>query len=127
MVRQIDAVEKVEKAERRGNGLKKLAAVAALGIVATGAFAADTQTDSFSELLDVITKWMKGSLGKVIALFGFIGTFVLYAMTHRGSVLFIGVLISLIAGGLVGIVNTFFDIGATSFHDPDATTTGTGG
>jgi len=31
---------------------------------------------------------------------------VVYLMTHKGSVLFVGVIISVIAGGLVGIVST---------------------
>lgn len=109
---------KVQKVERKEKGLKKLAAIAAIG-AATGAFAsgnATTANDSFGDLLNLMIQWMQGNLGKVIALFGFIGTFILYAMTHRGSVLFIGVLISIIAGGLVGIVLTFFNIGQNSFQ-----------
>lgn len=109
-------LNKLAKVERKQNGLKKIALIGGLGL-ATGAFAGgttDTQ-DSFYDLFQLMSAWMQGSLGKVIAIFGFIGTFILYAMTHRGSVLFIGVLISLIAGGLVGIVLTFFNIGQQSF------------
>lgn len=104
-----------------------LAGVATLGLT-TAAFAAggtpggaggksfgDT-SDSFGDLLKQFTDWMRGNLGKLLALIGFIGTFVIYLMTHKGSVLFIGVIISLIAGGLVGIVATFFSAGEKAFE-----------
>ena len=102
-----------------------LAGVATLGLT-TAAFASGTpgaaaktfgdQSDSFGDLLSQFTEWMRGNLGKLLALIGFIGTFVIYLMTHKGSVLFIGVIISLIAGGLVGIVATFFSAGEKAFE-----------
>lgn len=105
-----------------------LAGVATLGL-STAAFASGgtptpgaaaktfgDQSDSFGDLLSQFTEWMRGNLGKLLALIGFIGTFVIYLMTHKGSVLFIGVIISLIAGGLVGIVATFFSAGEKAFE-----------
>jgi trbC/VIRB2 family len=104
-----------------------LAGVATLGLT-TAAFASGTpgggaaaktfgdNSDSFGDLLKQFTEWMRGNLGKLLALIGFIGTFVIYLMTHKGSVLFIGVIISLIAGGLVGIVATFFSAGEKAFE-----------
>lgn len=74
------------------------------------------KSDSFGQLLGTIITWMQGNLGKLLALFGFIGTFVIYLMTHKGSVLFIGIIISLIAGGIVGIVQTFFEAGKSAFE-----------
>ena len=103
-----------------------LAGVATLGL-STAAFASGgtpgaaaktfgDQSDSFGDLLSQFTEWMRGNLGKLLALIGFIGTFVIYLMTHKGSVLFIGVIISRIAGGLVGIVATFFSAGEKAFE-----------
>jgi type IV secretory pathway VirB2 component (pilin) len=95
-------------------GLVALASVAALSTVAT-AGTLGTTSDSFGDLLNVFVTWMNGNLGKMLALLGFIGTFVIYLMTHKGGVLFIGIIISLIAGGLVGIVSTFFAAGSAAF------------
>ena len=67
----------------------------------TSAFA--SSANSFGDLFTTFTNWLTGNLGKLLALLGFAGTFVVYMMTHRGSVLFIGLVISLIAGGMVGI------------------------
>ena len=92
---------------------KGLVAVAAL-TVASSAFAADTD-GSFTDLLKVFTDWLQGDLGRLLALLGMAGTFVAFLMTHRFSVLFIGIIISLVAGGLVSISKTMFLLGTTSF------------
>jgi len=55
------------------------------------------------------------NLGKTLSLLGFIGTFIIYSMTHKGYVLMIGIITSLIAGGLVGISSTFFNAGQAAF------------
>ena len=47
------------------------------------ATAGDTNDGSFSQLLGVFNDWMTGSLGKLLALLGFIGTFLIYLMTHH--------------------------------------------
>jgi type IV secretory pathway VirB2 component (pilin) len=110
----------VEKIEKRKGNLSKIVATGLL-LGATSAFAdgyADwaSSDDSFGDLLGTFISWLTGNLGKTIALLGFVGTFVIYLFTHKGSVLFIGVLISLIAGGLVGIVATFFNFGSSAFQ-----------
>lgn len=114
----------IAKVEKKGKISKVLVATAVLTI-GTSLFASDgyeswaTNDDSFGDLLGTFIQWLTGNLGKTIALLGFIGTFVIYLFTHKGSVLFIGILISLIAGGLVGIVATFFNFGSSAFaiHD----------
>jgi hypothetical protein len=89
------------------------------GIVAAGALALASSSfaggDSFGDLLGTFTEWLTGNLGKLLALLGFAGTFLVYMMTHKGSVLFIGIVISLVAGGMVGISETFFNAGSSSF------------
>ena len=95
-------------------GLVAMAAVSALASSASAAALGDT-TDSFGSLLGLFVTWMQGNLGKMLALLGFIGTFVIYLMTHKAGVLFIGIIISIIAGGMIGIVSTFFDAGTGAF------------
>lgn len=77
--------------------------------------------DSFGDLYLVFEDWIQGNLGKLLALIGFTITFTIYIMANMtGKIvtvnnLFIGSFISLLAGGLVGIANTFFNLGATTF------------
>jgi hypothetical protein len=52
----------------------------------------------FSEFSGEVKSWFSGSLGYLIALFAFTGTVIIYAFTHRHGVLFIGFLISFLAG-----------------------------
>jgi type IV secretory pathway VirB2 component (pilin) len=89
-------------------------AVASLVAVAmtNSAFASG---DSFGDLFNTFSDWLTGNLGKLLALLGFAGTFIIYMMTHKGTVLFIGIVISLIAGGMVGISETFFIAGSSAF------------
>lgn len=70
---------------------------------------------SFDNFYAAIVDWIQGSLGYVIALLGVIGTMIIYAFTHKGSVLFIGMLLSFFVGGAVGISRTMFDIGGSTF------------
>ena len=106
-------IEKVKTNYKMSKGLIAFSAVA----ISTSAFAALAApgTDSFGQLLAQFETWLSGNLGKLLALLGFIGTFIIYLMTHKGSVLFVGIVISLIAGGISGITQTFFDAGATAF------------
>ncbi len=120
-IKNVDSasVEKVENKSKLGKGLFALAAIgAASSAFASGGTASGWAgtDDSFGDLLGTFIDWLGGNLGKLLALLGFIGTFIIYLMTHKGSVLFIGIVISLIAGGLVGIVATFFSAGATAFQ-----------
>lgn len=72
--------------------------------------------DSFSKLrLDLQNK-ISGNLGKLFALVGFVGTFIAYLTTHKGSVLFTGAVISIVAGGLVGIIGMFFNAGTSGWQ-----------
>jgi hypothetical protein len=101
-------LQKIKKIDKKILALGALvAADAALATTTTGA-----SSNAFEDLLGTFEGWIGGSLGKLLALLGFIGTFIIYLMTHKGSVLFIGVVISLIAGGIAGISGSFFDIGS---------------
>lgn len=110
--------------QRESNKNKLMFVGAAVTLVASNAMAGGgtgtgTGTgvdDSFGDLFTVFDDWLSGNLGKLLALIGFAGTFLVYMMTHKGSVLFIGVIISLIAGGIVGISETFFDAGSDAFN-----------
>ena len=77
---------------------------------------AQTGDEGFKNLFNIFESWLGGNLGKLLALIGFAGTFIVYMMTHKGSVLMIGIIISLIAGGMVGISEIFFDAGKGSFR-----------
>ena len=117
-IKKNESLESVQNKSKLGRGLLALAAIGA----ATSAMASASttsgwaeDTDSFGDLLGTFIDWLGGNLGKLLALLGFIGTFIIYLMTHKGSVLFIGIVISLIAGGLVGIVATFFNAGSAAF------------
>lgn len=114
--KDLNSVEKVEQKRNFGKGIFALAMVGATtsAMASSGGWA--TEDDSFGELLGTFIDWLQGNLGKLLALLGFIGTFIIYLMTHKGSVLFIGIVISLIAGGLVGIVGTFFNAGSAAFE-----------
>jgi len=86
-------------------------------ILGTSVIFASTNGDaSFGELFDTFRTWLQGNLGKLLALLGFVGTFIIYMMTHKGSVLFIGIIVSLIAGGMIGISQTMFEAGKQTFQ-----------
>lgn len=70
----------------------------------------------FHELRAELEDKVKGNMGKFFALLGFVGSFIAYIVSHKGSVLFVGIVISLIAGGFVGIVGSFFNVGAAGFE-----------
>jgi len=91
---------------------KMAVAAAGVALATTSTFASG---DSFGDLFTTFGDWLSGNLGKLLALLGFAGTFIIYMMTHRGSVLFIGIVISLVAGGMVGISETFFNAGSQAF------------
>jgi len=110
-------MKKTENKKMLKNENKKMKAMVGLATLGAGSslMAADVDDGSFEDLFDVFTSWLGGSLGKLLALLGFAGTFIVYMMTHKGSVLFIGIVISLIAGGIPGISQTFFNAGTNSF------------
>jgi len=96
--------------------LKFMGTTAALAVVSlsTSSAAVDGAVASdagFSDLYKVFVGWIGGSLGKIIALIGFAGTVVAYMMNQKGQTLVVGIFISLVAGGIPGIANTFFEFG----------------
>lgn len=100
----------------RGARNKFLLMSMASAVVASSASAATTVDDgSFQDFYDAIVSWIQGSLGYVIALLGMIGTLIIYAFTHKGAVLFIGMMLSFFVGGVVGISQTMFHLGAGTF------------
>ena len=113
---------KIELIQNSRKKDKLIFAGAAVALIGTNAMATGTN-DSFGDLFVVFKDWLEGNLGKLLALIGFAGTVIVYMMTHKGSVLFIGIVITLIVGGMVGISQTFFNVGATSFSDGTTTTT----
>ena len=106
---------KIEKKASVAKELKMSKVAAAAAVMAVGSSSAFAAGDSFGDLFNTFSDWLTGNLGKLLALLGFAGTFIIYMMTHKGSVLFIGIVISLIAGGMVGISETFFNAGSSAF------------
>ena len=82
-------------------------------LLSQGAFAAPTT--AFASFQNTITQWFTGSLGYIIAIFAFVGAVILYAFTHKHSILFIGFLIAFFAGAGVGIAKLSFDTGSSAF------------
>jgi len=80
---------------------------------ATTAASADAAFGTFS---NTVVAWFTGNLGYLIALFAFIGTVILYAFTHKHSILFIGFLIAFIAGSGAGIAQMSFNLGTDTFE-----------
>ena len=121
-MKKIENENKIELIKNSRKKDKLIFAGAAVALIGTNAMATGT-SDSFGDLFEVFRKWLEGNLGKLLALIGFAGTVIVYMMTHKGSVLFIGIVITLIVGGMVGISQTFFNIGTDSFKDGSTTTT----
>jgi len=71
-----------------------------------------TSTLLFSSEHSALLNHMIFHLGKIIILTGFIGTFIIYMMTHRGSILFAGIILSLLSGAMVAIAKLFLEIDA---------------
>ncbi len=120
-MKKIENENKIELIKNSRKKDKLIFAGAAIALIGTNAMAADD--GSFEDLFNVFKDWLEGNLGKLLALIGFAGTVIVYMMTHKGSVLFIGIVITLIVGGMVGISQTFFNIGTDSFDDGSSTTT----
>ncbi len=95
-------------------GTKLLLVLLGVMLLSQGAFAVDPTT-AFTSFQDTITQWLTGSLGYIIAIFSFVGAVILYAFTHKHSILFIGFLIAFFAGAGVGIAKLSFDTGSSAF------------
>jgi len=76
-----------------------------LFLLFSGVAFAKVKEPTFNQLLDGFVNYLGGNSGKIISLIGFAGTFVVYMMTHKGSVLFIGIFLSMLLGGFIGILS----------------------
>lgn len=110
-------MKKMGSGKVNGATRSKLMAGAVMAVaLSTTASAATTIDDgSFQNFYDALVSWVQGSLGYIIALLGMLGTIIVYAFTHKGAVLFIGMLLSFFVGGVVGISKTMFSIGTGAF------------
>jgi len=113
----VTAKEAVQKEKKQLSFMQKAAIVGAvLGTsMAFADTASETGDNAFGTLFGIFTTWLQGNLGKILALLGFFGTVVVYMMTHKASVLVIGIVISVLVGGAVGISDIFFNAGLNSF------------
>jgi hypothetical protein len=92
-------------------------------IFAISVYAGDIDIDdgAFEDLNSVFVGWLGGSLGKLLALLGLSMVFLGYMINimHDGSKLhaslFTGGVVCVIAGGVVGISETFFGLGTGLF------------
>ncbi len=75
--------------------------------------------ESFGDLYITFESWIQGNLGKLLALIGFLIWFIGFITTGgntlTGRFIFSLGTVPLIAGGIVGITNTFFNMGSTTF------------
>jgi len=110
------AKETVKKEKKQLSFVQKAAIIGAvMGTSFAFADATTTGDNAFGTLFGIFTNWLQGNLGKILALLGFFGTVVVYMMTHKASVLVIGIIISVLIGGAVGISDIFFNAGLNSF------------
>lgn len=94
-----------------------------LSIFSLSVYGADS--GAIGDFYIVMTQWVQGNLGKVIALIGFLFNYITYVfkvaiagsgITQASAKFPIrGCFISLIAGGIVGITQMFFNLGSITF------------
>ena len=91
----------------------------AMALIPTMASATATSggNAAFGTFAAEITSWLTGNLGYVIAIFSFFGSLLIYAFTHKGGVIIIGVIIAILVGGGTGITKLFFQQGKSVFSD----------
>lgn len=71
--------------------------------------------DVFDTMSTNVQSWLTGKLGYIIALFAFVGSVVIYAFTHKHSVLFVGFLVAFMAGAGAGIADMSHSMGTAAF------------
>jgi len=91
---------------------KKLTLLALVALVPTMAFAGGNSFDVFAGQL---IGWLTGNLGFIVAIVALMGSLMIYAFTHKASVIIIGIIIAFLVGGGVGIAKFFFETGAEAF------------
>lgn len=91
-------------------------------LAAISVYASTTvNSGSINNFADVITTWLQGSFGYLIALFGVIGSIMWYILGEnifgQGSLkaLWAGITVSFFAGGIVGMVQAMMKIGDNIF------------
>lgn len=84
----------------------------ALATLAEGSGAGN---NAFGTFANILISWLAGNLGYLIAIVAFFGSLVMYAFTHRGSVIIIGLIIAVLVGGGTGLVRLFFSEGVDAF------------
>lgn len=98
------------------NSIVKLFALLAMIVLPSVASAATTGGNAaFGVFANEIISWLTGNLGYVIAIFAFFGSLLIYAFTHKGGVIIIGIIIAILVGGGTGITRLFFTQGSTVF------------
>jgi hypothetical protein len=88
---------------KNGSFLKALAVITLLSV------SAYAEVDVFNEFGGEAKSWLTGQLGYLVALFAFMGSVIIYAFTHKHTILFIGFIIAFLAGAgptLAGLSHT---------------------
>ena len=83
--------------------------------VASAAATSNSGNTAFGTFATGIISWITGNLGYLIAIFAFFGSIIMYAFTHKGSVVVIGLIIAVLVGGGPGITRLFFKQGTSGF------------
>jgi len=81
-------------------------------ILTSPAFAA---TDPWQNFLNLLTNWIVGNLGKMLALIAVITGSVISLATHRFQPLVWSIIIGVVLGGAVGLAKLFFSAGGSAF------------
>jgi len=98
------------------NSFMKILALVAIFLLPSIASASTSGGNAaFGAFANEIISWLTGNLGYVIAIFSFFGSLLIYAFTHKGGVIIIGVIIAILVGGGTGITRLFFTQGKTVF------------
>ena len=98
---------------------KKLTLLALAALMPTMAFATGGD-DSFGVFVEQLVGWLTGNLGLIVAIVALMGSLIIYAFTHKASVIVIGIVIAFLVGGGAGIARFFFESGTTAFGDGGA-------
>lgn len=94
----------------------KLVSKVLLGLALVALTAVEVSAvDVFTKMSTEVDGWLTGNLGYIIALFAFVGSVIIYAFTHKHSILFVGFLIAFFAGAAGGIAKLSHGMGITAF------------
>jgi len=91
-------------------------------LLTSSVFAATTISGgAMDNVTDAFASWMQGSLGLIIALLGTLGSLIWFligegVMGGSKKALFVGILVSFFAGGMVSIAITMMNLGRNAFN-----------